>query len=1216
MHKLLSLVLSVSILVSSVSPALGQAVLGRGAVRGMRNISAATVRGGVSSLSVNVSRRVLTQTALANSTLQARILAGQTAGLAQHILTRPTVERAALLRNDFVALSLVSQAVSPSQRLEASALYAKQLSQAHAHLNVSQSSLDKFLTVAQQNPTFKEVQDAYNVLADASALGLVGTREQAPILLDFYKQAQGTLFEDTAALITARGLLRMQAYDELGQLLASSADKPALAGVATYVKEHKLPVAVPESLNGLAVPAEQENMAQFLGANFLPNRLHADASMRATELWMQMHIPQAPSISAAKTNTVATKPQSTIEKDAPAEQSSLDVENIHFVPPTPGGFVQPVQMYKTTATPAVSKPETVPAETVASSAPRGVGILYSGIPIFAISDAVQKRLAWLRKKFSQEKQVKAPYEEPGLHDSSVLPIYEVADTPDEAQVGGDLVGAHGNIEMVPVGADGFKLTVEGPDKVEHILHNVDLTVSSSLKNFSSEYNRLALDTNHIFELRNQKIKAKRPDHFYFLLSTTNGEFDLLIQGAKALNLPRSMRIKIQRTSTPKKSITLPVVDANLNATSLVADVDASLLGDIKTTEGGQVVSRGQALYFRSAQGELTPLENAFVRLPKAESKYWTKILAMYPAQPFNLGVFSTMDKMPPVTYLVPSLQIGLGKTLAPVLEDMSTLGDTASSAIMLSINNVLPALMGFVHPMLKKYGEAAVFRTGASMFTLGGLVALASGLYGHVGTDIMSSWQLAGFLTSSILIALGTNITRFVQNIIISANRGIVPQANSFKKKAPTLQQQPVTYNAAFLAKRAKEVLTKKSTESLRDVVYYQRGAMFKNLGTMVFLSFPWLANMAGKSLGYDLGLDFSASYVPYTLYSLYTLHKLNQVRYKDAFPLDLTVLTSNLQDMKSIVSAKISAIDPAQLSAQHPVMQEAAKQLKGTIDALVPVEARKTKKAANGLTAKYETQSGEELEKYLIQKGQTAQQAQAARQALQQAFDTLGHRHVKLTDVMLMAGLPSSLAAMTLATLGELGLSNGLAFAMRELVGNGTAATGIVGILLYGCMFGWRIVGNILSQRMSGGSMYALSSAAAVAGPMMMALANGRATPLVTGAIIACFGISNFFSQMYEYMIGLHPKYKREIALLINYTMPVAAVGASLLRLTSGVAGLDMGLAGAALAASVALTPGMLANSSVLRMIQYEWGKAKTAIKNLLKRGGDQPPLAQGTAQ
>ncbi|MBQ8032732.1 MAG: hypothetical protein IJ266_02075, partial [Elusimicrobiaceae bacterium] len=501
MHKLLSLVLSVSILISSISPALGQAVLGRGAVRGMRNISAATARGGVSSLSVNLSRRVLAQTALANSTLQARIVSGQTAGLAQHILTRPTVERAALLRNDFVTLSLVPQAISPSQRLEASAIYAKQLSQAHASLHVSQSSLDKFLTVAQQNPTFKEVQEAYNVLADASALGLVGTREQAPILLDFYKQAQGTLFEDTAALITARGLLRMQAYDELGQLLASAADKPALAGVAAYVKEHKLPVEVPESLNGLTVPAEQENMAQFLGANFLPNRLHADASVRATELWMQMHIPQFSSIPAAKTNTVAAKPQSPVEKNASAEQPSLEVENIHFVPPTPGGFVQPVQMYKTTATPAVSKPATTPAEVAASSAPRGVGILYSGIPIFAISDAVQKRLTWLRNKFSQEKQPKAPYEEPGLHDSTVRPVYAAADAPETAQIGGDLVGAMSDVEMVSVGADGFKLTVEGEDKVEHILHNVDLTVSTSLKNFSSEYNRLALDTNHIFELR-------------------------------------------------------------------------------------------------------------------------------------------------------------------------------------------------------------------------------------------------------------------------------------------------------------------------------------------------------------------------------------------------------------------------------------------------------------------------------------------------------------------------------------------------------------------------------------------------------------------------------------------------------------------------------------------------------------------------------------------
>ncbi len=1208
MHKLLSLVLSVSIIISSITPALGQALLGRGA-RGMRRMT--TPKGcAASSLSLQVTRRALAQQAIAHTTLQARVATGNVAGVAQHLLALSPVERTARLRNDFVVLCLMPQALSLAERQQAITLYEAQLQHITPILAIAHEDLRSFLTWAQAQPTHASVEAIRGVLEDAAALSLIGGQEQAPLLLDFYNQAKGTLFEDTAALITARGLLKMQAYEALSIFLTQTADKAALTGVREFVSVYQLPVKVTASAQDATLATDMA-LADFLGVHFEPNRLHADYSLQATEQWLALATPTPVSASVKGTPQAAANSQTAAPKTAPAlEQATLETDLI--TQPLPLTTAQSMQV----ATGSRTQPASTPVRAAAAPVHSTQGVLYSGIPVFAIANGFKRGLNWIKQKFAKEKRTPAPYEEPGLHENKVRPVYAAADGPETAQIGGDLVGTRSDVEMVPVGADGFKLTVEREDKVEHILHNVDLTVSSSLKNFSSEYNRLALDNNHIFELRNQTLPAKRPDHFYFALSTVKGEFELLMQGAKQLNLPRPMRIKIQQTGTPKKSITLPVLDENLNETALVADVDSSLLGDIKTTQGGQVIYQNQTLYFRSARGELTSLEPSFVRLPKEESKHWTKILAMYPEHTFNLSVFSTMDKMKPVSSLVPSLQIGLGKTLAPELHARSMIGETASSAIMLGINNVLPAMMVFVHPLLKKYGEAAVFRVGASMFTAGGLIALASGLYGQVG-GMMSSWQLAGFLASSVLIALGTNVTRFVQNNLISANRGIVPQGSSFKKKQKTEQNQDITYNTSYVLHRVKEVLTKKSEDSIRDVVYFQKGAMFKNLGTMVFLSFPWIANLAGKAaFGVDLGLDFSASYVPYTLYSLYTLHKLSKTPYKDAFPLNETLLKNNLQDAQNAAAVKIAEIKPELMDSHHPIMQDAAKQLKGAIDALVPVESRKTKKAVDPLTLQHEAEAGAEIEQLLLLAGRNEAEAVAARQALQKAFDALGHRGVKLKDVAKMAGLPSSLAAMTLATLGELGLSNGLAFAMRELVGDGTAATGMVGMLLYGCMFGWRVVGNILSQRMSGGSMYALSSIASVTGPMMMAFSGGQAAPLVAGAIIACFGVSNFFSQMYEYMVGLHPKYKREIALLINCTMPAGAIGASLLRLSSAVPGLDMGLAGVALAASVALTPGMLANSSVLHMISYEWGKLKTKVKQFFHRGNNQPPLSEATAQ
>ncbi len=1178
MRKLLSLVLSVSILFTSVTPTLGN---GWGAAG--RALSKVRIR--------PFSR------AGKNSRWASNI--GRSARRATTSFLKKEVDRSADILNQASKESphhgLNSNAGAYSPR-QPQASRPRQVGQrAYPSRNrsaPSKSSSNKYKPAQGKSSPRPQQEELSSPVAStnrqeltaASTVAMYGASEQhVSGLLDFYERNRGTSVENTSTLITARGLLRMEAYDELGALLVENADNPVLAGTVEYIRAHDLPVEVPASLQGLEAPAVDLDMAAILeeGSAFPLNRLNADASLSATEQWMQ--IERMPSEEGAFAQNL-----SAASVDKPVSQAEKAVN------PTPASAA---------------------SEGAANSSRSGN--VNGGASEAAAPKSATRWSRWVRKKFKKKETQEVPYEERGLHDNKVRPIYEKTEEPPVVQTGEEALIVREE-EMVPVGADGFQLTITDEHNVEHILHHVNLTISSTLKNFSAEYNRLALDINNIFELRNLTLRSKRPDHFYFAFSNKNGEIRLLAEGAEQLNLSHPMRIKIQQTASPRKAVTVPVYDVNLKQTALIADVDVALLRDIKDVENGQIIFHENNLYFRNAKGEMTLLEDSFIRLPKEESKYWTKILAMYPQTRFELGVFSTMDKMPPVTYLVPTLQVGLGKTLAPVLHDMSSLGEASSTAIMMGINNVLPALMGFVHPFLKRYGEAAVYRTGAAMFTAGGLVALLSGLYGHVGTGIMSHWQLAGFLTSSVFIALGTNITRFVQNIIISANRGIVPLANSFKKKVKVEQGANVTYNLAHLARRTKEVFTKKSQESLRDVVYYQRGAMFKNLGTMLFLSYPWLANLVGKAFGVDLGLDFSASYVPYTLYSLYTLYRLKKIPYKDAFPLDLTRLKHTLQDTQHSTAKGIAKADMKALDHTHPTIQTAAKQLKESIDALVPVEARSTKKAINGLVKKHEARSGEVLEQMLRKQGRSAEEAQQARVALQKAFDVLGHRDIKLKDVMLMAGLPTSLIAMTLATFGELGLSNGLAFAMRELVGNGTAAAGIVGILLYGCMFGWRIIGNLLSQRMSGGSMYALSSAAGILGPAMMAFSHGSAATLISGAIIACFGISNFFSQMFEYMVGLHPKYKREIALLINYTMPIAAFGTPLLRLAGGIQGLDMGIAGAAMAGSVALTPAMLANSSLIRVIGYGWKNVTGRVKRTLRRrgnDGNQPPLIKKPA-
>ena len=148
---------------------------------------------------------------------------------------------------------------------------------------------------------------------------------------------------------------------------------------------------------------------------------------------------------------------------------------------------------------------------------------------------------------------------------------------------------------------------------------------------------------------------------------------------------------------------------------------------------------------------------------------------------------------------------------------------------------------------------------------------------------------------------------------------------------------------------------------------------------------------------------------------------------------------------------------------------------------------------------------------------------------------------------------------------------------------------------------------------------MYALSSFAGVAGAFLMALAMhaGNMGLLIGGAITACFGISNFFSQMYEYMVGLNTKHEREIVTLINYTMPLAVVPVGIMKSDwfkgFGIPGLDMAICGIALALSVVFTPEMLANSSLVEFAKYEWNKLKAKFGK--GTNGDEIPPAQPAA-
>lgn len=1161
-------------------------------------------------LSVNlnsqVARGVHAQRPASVTHVRSSIQKGHWQGIGSQILSLPALDRAPLLRKEFIHLFLEGRIAAPDLAGAAS-FYRADLPEVSKKFS-SFAGQNLQTALASRNKALPFCRDAF---ADAAALALLGSKSDAPLLIKFYEQTANTPFRPAAAAITARGLLRLGAYEEFSAWAKVNAEANYFWGeLSAYVQAKGLPV----ELDVAAAPAEEVSSAlqSWLKESFEANGLHADFSRAATEKWMNLEVKPAEVKTPAKPEEVA----------APAAADAVlpEIPALNVNIPSADLSLAPVEI--TGSQRASSAAPAVPADTPAVSQAgngQGVakrksvssnsGVLYSGIPVFQMIETAQKAYRGLVNLFRGKKSSRTPVqEEPGLHDNTVRPVLESRRVSPMSWEADGYVPSSTEDISAEVAEDGFKFTIENEDGVESILKNVDIVIDSSIK--TAGYNRVVLNKDHVFELRNLELAPGQMDHFFFEMPNANGELFRLGAGASALNMPRPLHIKLEKAPNHRYKVrTLDLYYEGSSAAAMSASVDASLL---PKEEGHLLADKEGNVWFVSKETDTRILlKNYYIRLPKEDSKYWAKIMQQ-DGKPFVLQVHSTSNKTSLLTMGVPSLQIGLGKTTAPELSSRTDLGESSSSMIMLGINNVLPVLMGFVHPLLKRYGEAAVARWGMGFFLAGGLTALASGLYGGLGDAHMTAIQTAGFILSSVCIALGTNITRFVQNILISANRGKIVPADSFKKKAVKPGMATEVPDLSYLVKRAKEVMKFKKG-AVRDGALFQTASMFKNIGTMAFLAYPWLVNQTSEWLfGVNPGLDFSASYIPYTLWAGWTAWKLSKTAYKDAFPMNISVLENQFKDTLAQTFNGMAAMPAEKLLASSQEMTALAKKLNGMIDSLTAVEVRNKKGDGKKLTAQHEAEAVEALQKALVEQGMSAALAEQTGQELQKAFDALGHRNVKLLDVLKLEHLTPGIIGMALATMHELSVSNGFAFAMHEVVGEGTFANALTALTLYGSMSGGRILGNLISRYLSGGSMYALSSAFSIGGTAMMAMAGDNIAQLMTGAVVASFGVGNFFSQMYEYMTGLYPKYKREISLLINYTMPAAAVLSFPMRWlvnATGISGLDLMIAGGAVAASVLLTPGMLANSTVVQVAKYEGARLWKKVKGFFKRGGNNNP-------
>ncbi len=1149
MNKLLSLVLSVSIFMSSVTPALGQALGGNVARR---------------FVAPKYSSRV-TKTAFSNN-------------LYRQILAKTTNVS---VRN-----------------VQMAALYQNQLKHVQSLLRVPHTQLPSFLSAAQKTPNLKAIKDVRNVLNQASALGLVGSLEQAPTLLNFYKQAQGTVFEDTAALITARGLLRMQAYTQLGAFLAQNAKKPILSGVSAYVQARNLPVEIPAALKNATVPAENASLASFLGEGFLPSRLHADPSAKATELWMEVTLPQEHPLAQADVSAASQQLQPEIPAQAEAiSKETLFSQDIHLVVPQPGGAVNSSYIKGQSTARAVQ-----PASKTENASTSSSGILYSGIPVFSVLNSPKKALARLRKKITQKEE---------NFDRTIFPV--------------SVQSAAGVETKAPV------------------LFNIGKSLPSA------EYDRVVFredprfENGYIIELHDHGKDPIRMDHFYMALY--NQDLGRLVKAAQQAGV--SLRLKLEHTAnvsyeTVSKSIysertgkVLPLeVSVQLNrplwsremkqafshwleAIGLPGTYSPHVLAEAKLVlrENGEIWMQPKG------SSSLVPLpEEYYVRLPKNQVKNLVQMMSRLEGEPLNIVLSPTENRVNIVARDASLTNVSLGKTMGSIVNGSLGIAESHSKSLMFSINYVLPGFASLLTPVLKKYGEKNLLALSLGMSVSSGVLATLGGFYGFVENMTLDSVQKGLFVSAMLLMSGASILKQLVSNMLIRANRGEVTLSSASVKKAAAQvedQTQQQAHGLALIAKRTKEFFTNKSEQSLRDIALYNLSFVYKNVGTLAFLSAPFIIEHGVKGLtGVDLGIDYSASFPLYAVYSSYVMWKILRSKLRDAYTAKNLIQSQQMIANMLKTGGEILATGPV----NKAVIDDVARSFKDSLDALafahIKLDPSKGKKQLYNNTKE---QVLAELEQNLINQHQLS--AEQAKDLVEKVAISIKKQENNLGNMWKMIkapGVPALTTAMTLATVHEFVISSSFSGMMKGLISEGELANFLIAASLYIPFIVGRLGGNWVSRRISKDSMYLLCSALSAVGTAIMATAGGSVSQAITGAAVASLGVGNFFTQMYDYIMTKYPKHNRELSSILALTMGVGGLGAIPAGYFASQVGagipVDLLYAGGMLAASLVLTPGMLKNSSIVKgiadMVRIPWKNLKTRVKRFFHRNGDEPPL------
>lgn len=317
MKKILAVLLSVNLLVLQASPVLAQVSprkLAQGTAKALATPKFKLPAGvklpaSRTNLGAQVERAALTGMRLPLTQNYGALLhnANPLLPAARQMLSHNNAkERALLLRSDFVALALNGRASAKDIQ---------------AATDFYRANLQKFQLV--DGPFAQSRENAVQAIADIAALGVLGSKTDAPYILRALHKTIHTTEEPAFTAVAARALLRLGAYEELEHRASVSLVQPALwEGIETYAKQYQLPLQILPTVAQRAEADISDFKAQLSAYGPL-NQIAIDPSLEATYLYM--NAGRTPLLPAAP--VVAKKAAAKPAHITPAEATLPAAEN-------------------------------------------------------------------------------------------------------------------------------------------------------------------------------------------------------------------------------------------------------------------------------------------------------------------------------------------------------------------------------------------------------------------------------------------------------------------------------------------------------------------------------------------------------------------------------------------------------------------------------------------------------------------------------------------------------------------------------------------------------------------------------------------------------------------------------------------------------------------------------------------------------------------------